>query len=180
MHAALASDGHVALRRLRPADLAAFQAYRRDPEVGKFQDWALMEDEDALEFLEDCERSKLFKPGAWTQIAVADAENGKLLGDIGVRIEDDESEAEMGITLSRAAQGKSIGFGAVALARDLIFNKTKAERILAITLEDNAAARALIDRAQFSFSHKETSTEDGQEITEFFYVYPRSDAATEG
>ena len=39
------------LRRLHPDDLAAFQAYRTDPAVGRWQGWTAQSDAQALAFL---------------------------------------------------------------------------------------------------------------------------------
>ena len=39
------------LRRLRPSDLAAFQAYRSIPELGRFQGWSPMSEAEAAAFL---------------------------------------------------------------------------------------------------------------------------------
>jgi hypothetical protein len=41
----------IRLRRFRDSDLAAFQAYRHDPEVGRWQGWTPGPDALALDFL---------------------------------------------------------------------------------------------------------------------------------
>ena len=41
------------LRRLTPADLPAFQAYRHDAHVGLYQGWEPQSDLDASQFLAD-------------------------------------------------------------------------------------------------------------------------------
>jgi hypothetical protein len=41
------------LRRLRTSDLAAFQAYRSIPEIGRFQGWSPMSEAEAVAFLAD-------------------------------------------------------------------------------------------------------------------------------
>ncbi|MEJ6710513.1 MAG: hypothetical protein QNK92_17285 [Amylibacter sp.] len=55
----------VVLRRLNGADLAAFQGYRRDPEVGKFQDWSRMHDGEVLGFLNHMAAVDLFERWRW-------------------------------------------------------------------------------------------------------------------
>lgn len=39
------------LRQMVPHDLAAFQAYRSIPELGRYQGWSPMSDVEALQFL---------------------------------------------------------------------------------------------------------------------------------
>ena len=58
------------LRRLRADDLAAFQAYRHDPEVGRWQGWTPRPDAEALAFLNEMAAAPPFAPGGWTQVAV--------------------------------------------------------------------------------------------------------------
>ena len=41
----------VVLRRLVAADLPAFQQYRSDDELGRYQGWSPMSDADAAEFI---------------------------------------------------------------------------------------------------------------------------------
>jgi hypothetical protein len=48
----LRGDGFV-LRRLATADLAAFQAYRTDAALGRYQGWSPMTDAEARAFLEE-------------------------------------------------------------------------------------------------------------------------------
>jgi hypothetical protein len=47
------------LRRLRADDLAEFQAYRRDPELGRYQGWLPVSDEEALAFLREMNAAPL-------------------------------------------------------------------------------------------------------------------------
>ena len=86
------------LRRLCAADLAAFQAYRQDPEVGRFQDWERMDDAKAIGFLAHMESAELFVRGQWSQIGID--LGGVLIGDMGIFVNADKPEAEMGVTLA--------------------------------------------------------------------------------
>ena len=96
--------GPVVLRRLSPHDLRAFQSYRNDPVVGRYQGWQAMSDAQALDFLNDVATQPLLQPGHWTQIAIADADMNALHGDIGLHVAADGAQAE--ISASRSHRGR--------------------------------------------------------------------------
>lgn len=163
----LASGDHILLRRLSVRDLSAFMAYRADPEVARFQDWARMAADQARDFLADAEAQTLFERGAWHQIAIARRPDDALLGDLGIRLSDDGAEAELGITLSREAQGKGLGEAACRLAFNLVWRETAAGCLCVWTLAENHAARRLIGRLGLEEVGVEHGTAaDGSPITE--------------
>jgi len=94
------SGDRVALRRLRPADLAPFQAYRHDAEVGRYQGWEPQSDEGARASIAAMTQAEFGRAGEWLQIAIADSAGDNLLGDIGLLIAESGREAEFGITLA--------------------------------------------------------------------------------
>ncbi|MEO6277627.1 GNAT family N-acetyltransferase [Roseateles sp.] len=134
------------LRRLEPTDLAAFQAYRNDPDVGRWQGWIPKSDAEALAFLNEMAAVPLFRPGEWTQLGIADELTGQLLGDLGVYVNSDGVEAEFGFTLARAAQGRGVASAAVCEAIALVFDQTPVARIHAQTDARNTACIRLLER----------------------------------
>lgn len=50
------------LRRLAPADLADFQHYRHDEEVGRYQGWVPQTDAEATVLLKKYSEAKFFQP----------------------------------------------------------------------------------------------------------------------
>ncbi len=134
------------LRRLRPADLADFQAYRGDPEVGRWQGWRPQADAQALAFLEEMAGGPLIQPGTWTQLGIADDLTGQLIGDLGVHVSADGREAEFGFSLARAAQGRGLASAAVRAAIALVFDQTAVQNIHAQTDARNAACIRLLER----------------------------------
>lgn len=151
----------LVLRRLSGEGLTPFRAYRGDPEVAKFQGWKSMDEEEAIGFLTDMEATSLLEAGAWTQLGIAVREGNALIGDVGVHIADNESEAELGITLAAGAQGQSIGFDAVEMVCAWLFVQTKIARIVAITHADNKHALALLERTPFQHTHDTIDEIDG-------------------
>ena len=142
----------ILLRRLRPSDLAEFQAYRTDPQVGLYQGWSLMSHEDAVAFLEDSESAPLLQPGHWTQIAIASSENGRLMGDLGIFLNEEQSQAEIGFTLAQTNQGRGLATRAVLEAIELLFDHTPVERVIAVTDARNAQSIRLLERVGMSLS----------------------------
>lgn len=134
------------LRRLRPADLADFQAYRGDPEVGRWQGWQPQTDVQALAFLDEMARGAQFQPGAWTQLGIADDLTDQLIGDLGIHVSADGREAEFGFSLARAAQGRGLASAAVRAAIAQVFEQTAVRHIHAQTDARNAACIRLLER----------------------------------
>jgi [ribosomal protein S5]-alanine N-acetyltransferase len=88
----------------------------------------------------------LLKPGTWMQVAIADPQADVLLGDAGLFVAADQSHAEIGFTLARAAQGAGLATAAVRSAMDLVFAHTPVARIVGITDLRNTASIRLLER----------------------------------
>ena len=82
----LKTGNRINLRRLAPQDLDLFHAYRSDAQVARFQDWSQMSRPEALQFLQSMASDPLFQKGHWSQIAIADVDDDRLLGDLGIHI----------------------------------------------------------------------------------------------
>jgi RimJ/RimL family protein N-acetyltransferase len=169
----LASGDILDLRRLRPADLRAFQCYRRDPVVGAFQGWSVMDDVRATAFLAAMQSAAAFGPGDWWQIGIARTGDDLLIGDIGICLSSDGAEAEIGITLAREVQGAGYGRAAVDMVCDLIFARTQAARIIAITLDRNASMLGLLSRTAFHETLPVRTEHAGRPALDRVFVLPR-------
>lgn len=161
------------LRRLAATDLAAFQAYRTDPEVGRWQGWTPKPDAQALAFLDEMAAIVGFQPGRWTQIGIADEATGDLLGDIGIHLSDDGREAEFGFSLARTAQGRGIATDAVRTAIALVFEQTPAQRIHAQTDARNTACIRLLERLGATLIERIDTEFRGEPCVEFRYELAR-------
>lgn len=141
----------LVLRRLTPADMAAFQIYRHDEEVGQYQDWQPQTDAEAIVFLEEQTKTELFQPGVWFQIGIADRETGALIGDIGVCLSDVGAEAEIGFTLRRQSQGLGLARESVAALLEFLFEHTDINKIVGIVDARNTAAIRLLEKVGMRF-----------------------------
>jgi RimJ/RimL family protein N-acetyltransferase len=140
----------IRLRALRDDDLAAFLAYRSDPQVARYQGWRPMDEANAQAFLrEHGVRDADLDTRRWRQFAIADATSDALLGDLGVWMLCDGSEAEIGITVAPAAQGRAIGRSAMRAALAMLFADPAVIRVRADADARNTACRRMLVAAGF-------------------------------
>lgn len=163
----------LVLRRLSPADLTDFQDYRSDPQVGLFQGWTPRSNEEALTYLAEVEAAPLLKPGHWTQIAIANTENDRLMGDLGLFVSEDQSQAAIGFTLAPRSQGRGLATSAVLAAIELLFERTSVQRILAITDARNTPSIRLLERVGMSLVSTAEVVFRGEPCTENTYALAR-------
>lgn len=130
------------LRRFRDDDRAAFLAYRRHPDVARYQGWdADYPDVLADRFLAEMTSAPTWRVGEWYQVAIE--HDGALIGDVGIHAGD--HSAEIGYSLHPNAQGKGFAAEAVrALARVL-----PVREIVAWVDVENVASIALLERLGF-------------------------------
>ncbi|MEO0389639.1 MAG: GNAT family protein [Pseudomonadota bacterium] len=164
------SDGPTTLRRLSPDDLHAFLAYRRDPNIARYQSWAPMTTNQAAGFLASAANvDPLLQRGSWTQIGVEAGH--QLIGDMGLFLSQDGREAEMGITLEAKSQGQGHAERAARLAISYLFSETEIERIVVGADTRNAPSLALIHRLPFV----QTGTVEADGVEEIEFVLHRSE-----
>lgn len=160
------------LRRLAPADLADFQAYRHDPAVGLYQGWLPQPDPEALAFLSEMSRLPLFQPGQWSQIGIAEP-GGKLIGDIGVGMAPDAQTATVGFTLRAASQGQGLAQEAVSAALGLIFQHTAVIGVNAFSDTRNLPSIRLLERLGMCRTATHDAIFRGEACQEYEYALAR-------
>ena len=165
------------LRRLAPTDLFDFQAYRTDPEVGRWQGWTATGDVAARAFLEQNASAKLFVPGEWFQLGIAlteAGEPGRLIGDIGIGVDErDPATAEIGFSMHRGWQGRGLASEAVGTARTLAFAHGGVRRMRAITDTRNTSSIRLLQRLGFRLDETHESVFRGEPCREHHFLCDR-------
>ena len=137
----------LVLRRFRSADARSLARYRSAPEVARFQSWEAPVTPGAAAVLVDSyARGDLGRPG-WFQYAITF--DDRLVGDLGVRREEDLRLAEIGITIDPAHQHR--GYAAEALAAVLahLFDERGLHKVSAECDARNAPSAALLRRVGF-------------------------------
>ena len=141
------SGPRIVLRRLRAADLPEFQAYRADPEVGRYQGWSPMPSQAAKAFLTEMNKAAFAAVGVWFQLGIADGATDRLIGDIGFCIcGPDYQHAELGFSLAHKVQGQGLASEAVREVIDLLFERTTVARVISMTDARNQACIRLLQR----------------------------------
>ena len=135
------------LRRFGDADLAAFIAYRNDPDVARYQSWEGISEAEAVAFVREQQTAPAGEPGEGLQIAIERKDSGRMIGDCFFKVmEDDPRQAEIGYTLAREAQGHGFATEAVAALLTWAFPTFDLHRIIAIVDVKNTASVALLER----------------------------------
>lgn len=158
----------VQVRRLSVDDLADFQTYRGDAEVGLYQGWTSKPDAEARAFLAEMQAAPCCALGQWFQLGIAEGPTQRLIGDIGIHRyrSADLIEAEIGFSLSRAAQGRGLAREALGLMIDHLFSQLDVRRIVAITDARNTASIGLLRRLGATLVRSETAIFRGESCIE--------------
>jgi [ribosomal protein S5]-alanine N-acetyltransferase len=163
----------VVLRRLATADLGAFQAYRHDVLLGRYQGWSAMSDADAALFIAEMNTAELFQEGVWSQIGIADADDMMLIGDIGLLLTNGGRDVEIGFTLRRASQDRGLATDAVREVIAFAFEHTQAERVLGITDTRNLSSIRLLERVGMRKTAASSAVFRGEPCIELTYAIAR-------
>jgi RimJ/RimL family protein N-acetyltransferase len=173
------TSARLVIRRFGPGDADAFAAYRSDPEVARYQDWALPYSmTEARTFIADLEPIAPGTPGSWFQFAVCLASDGTLIGDVALHTMTDAREGELGFTFATAGQGRGYATEAVRRVLQYAFGRLALQRVIARTDLRNVRAQRLLERVGF---RREDVPErvwfKGEWATDVLYVLPDHPAA---
>jgi aminoglycoside 6'-N-acetyltransferase len=156
--------GPVGLRALRAADIDDFLAYRGDPEVARFQGWQPMDRADSLAFLQAALPCP-WQQGDWAQVGIARTADDRLVGDIGL-LHEGPTQAQLGFSLARGAQGRGWARAAVQACIDGLLRPLGVTRLRAITDARNAASLRLLLGLGFTPTSREDLVFRGEACTE--------------
>jgi RimJ/RimL family protein N-acetyltransferase len=135
------------LRSFQPDDLPALLAYRNDPAANRYQAWDETSEEEARLLIAEMRDLPPGTPGRWLQIAIAQRESNQLIGDFGLCVLGHEPrQAEVGVTLARAAWGQGFASEAYRHLLDYLFDTLALHRIFSICDCENTRSVALLER----------------------------------
>lgn len=139
--------GRVQLRRLQPADLPAFAAYRADAAVCRYQGFDVFTQAQAAAFIAEQATGPVpAPPGHWRQLAIARGADHELLGDCALHLRPDEPRfAELGITIAPRWQGQGHGRDALRGLLGFCFAQLGLHRVVALVDVRNRASVALLE-----------------------------------
>src|SRR5689334_1400561 len=141
-------DGVIVLRGWRTGDAPDIARMFQDPEA---LEWtrapAPYREGDARQWLASLPAQ--MRRGASLPLAVADAEDGSLLGSIELRMQA-EARAEFGYVVASWARGRGIGTRALRLLARWAFDVLRLERLEVLAQPANERSQALAERVGFT------------------------------
>ncbi|GIH02497.1 N-acetyltransferase [Rhizocola hellebori] len=145
-----AETPRLVIRRFQATDVAAFAAYRCDPEVARYQSWSpAMTMQEAAALVDEFATGDPDVPG-WFQYAIAmRAADPVLIGDVGVHLHENMMQAEIGFTLNRQHQGHGYATEAVQAMLHHLFAYRRLKRVSAECDARNSASARLLQRVGF-------------------------------
>jgi RimJ/RimL family protein N-acetyltransferase len=120
--------------------------YRSVAEVARYQNWVPGTVDDARHFITEFGSVAFDTPGAWSQLGISLAGAG-LIGDLGVHVPLNEPlQAEIGVTLAPAHQGRGFATEAVRGLLGHLFGTLAKHRVFASVDPRNERSLALLER----------------------------------
>lgn len=144
----------LTLRALTAADAPAMATYRNDPEVARFQDWALPVTEPTVRERIAAQQPAP-EPGRWVNIAVE--YDGEVAGDVAVGLDTDGRQAVIGYSLRADRRGLGLGREAVSALVDTLFDGLGVHRIRATLDPRNVRSAHLLEQLGFRYEGRSTS-----------------------
>ncbi len=137
------------LRPFTRRDLAAFTAYRNQPEIARYQSWTCFTAHDAEAFFAQQDGLAFDANGTWFQVAAERKRDGVLVGDVAVRFFDGGRQVELGVTFDLAHQRQGYAAEAVSRVVALLFSVLGKHRIVATVDTVNLRAQRLLEKQGF-------------------------------
>jgi RimJ/RimL family protein N-acetyltransferase len=146
----LISTERLVLRRFRPDDAEVLAAYRSAPEVAVYQSWdAPYSLERARYAIETMAEADPAAPG-WFQYAVELKADRTHIGDVGVNLDDNRMQAEIGYTIVPHQQGHGYATEAVRAVLERLFTVQGLHKVSAECDARNVASARLLERLGFT------------------------------
>jgi RimJ/RimL family protein N-acetyltransferase len=144
------SDGHIRLRRWRPADAPAIVEAIADGSVAKWivgMPWPYS-NADARAFLKRTRRD--WADLTYLHLVIADEESGRMVGAIGLNLHFDRQAGEAGYWIVSGDRGQGIAPAALALLMRWAFEELRLARLELVIHVDNAPSQLVAAKAGFS------------------------------
>ena len=159
------------IRRLRADDLADFHALRADADVGRWQGWTPITEDEATAFIAAMADGPWHRPGDWTQVVVADGDTDRFLGDLGLHWPATvDGPLEIGFSFARHAQGRGLAAEALHATLRALLATGRARGVVAITDARNDASVRLLERLGFTRRATEPAVFRGEPCLEHHYA----------
>ena len=146
----LLTTERLVLRHFRAADAPVLAAYRSAEDIARYQSWAapfsLAQAEDFVGYMAGADPGR---PG-WFQWAIELAAERALIGDVGVGLNENLRQADLGFTLAPGRHGQGYATEAVRAVLDRLFRVQGVRRVSAECDVRNVSSARLLDRLGFT------------------------------
>ncbi|MGI8595418.1 MAG: GNAT family N-acetyltransferase [Solirubrobacteraceae bacterium] len=139
-------DAAIVLRRYTEADVDELTAALQDPEIAEWTNVPAPYTRDhALRFIAE-------GPPGFSELAlgICDAGDGRLLGSVGVRLDEVQRCAEMGYWVAADERGRGVATRAIRLVSRWAIGELGVGRVQILAAPDNAASRRAAEQAGFT------------------------------
>lgn len=142
----------LVVRPLERGDITELTRYRNVPEIARYQDWTLPYTRDlAHELLDGLDGTNGPTTDMWVQLAIARIDDGELVGDLAVWLDEQGALAMVGYTLAPEHQGRGYATEAAGALVDWLV--TKGVHRIAATLDpQNLASARVLERLGFRYT----------------------------
>lgn len=138
------------IRNLGLSDLAAFHAYRSNPEVTKYQGFDVFSLQQAEDFIREHADKTFGRAGEWVQYGIENKTTGRFIGDCAVKLDGSDTRlAEIGITISPAEQQKGYARETLLSILDFLFRLPGFHRVTETVDAENIASIQLLKSTGF-------------------------------
>ncbi len=134
----------LVVRPFRASDLDGFLAYQGLPEVRRYLRGEPMDEEEAVRFLAGQAALRGDERGKWHGFAVEQIADGKMIGDVGVFLQKEVDEGDVGFQFHPAYHGQGFAQKAVRGLLGHLFESS--ERVTAHCDARNVASWRLMER----------------------------------
>jgi RimJ/RimL family protein N-acetyltransferase len=139
--------GRLALRDLEANDGPRVFSYHRKPEVARFQSWGTESVDAVQSYIRSLAGTEPGIPGSWYQVGIFLRPEGKLIGDCGFRVVEEESrQAEVGITLAPEFQKQGYAVEALRALLHYLFGTLEKHRVFGSVDPRNLPSLKLLER----------------------------------
>ena len=135
------------LRRSRPEDAETISAYRRDPEVHRYQGWERTDPEGIRAEIEEMVGRAPGKPGGWVQLSVLERASERLVGDVGFsRVDGEPGVIKVGYTMAPTFQGRGYGTEAMRALVTYLFDVLGVDVVRAYASVENVPSTRVAEK----------------------------------
>ena len=166
----------LSIKPLVLADIDTFVAYRQDPDIARFQGWAITYSKNqAIDLIQSQAGSVFPEKGEWLQLAIYILLGQELVGDLAIKsVEDADATFELGFTIAKQHQGQGFAKEAASKLMTYLVSEAGAFKFIATTDSRNNASIKMLSALGFKQNVFKgwTETFKNEKVDVYFFETP--------